>query len=78
MNTNFPGHVENGVIVLDGVTKLPEGTLVDVSLRAAPRIHTAAQRKPVELPIFPYDGPPDIELTNDQIAEILDEEDASS
>lgn len=77
MNTNLPGHVENGVIVLDGAAKLPEGTLVDVSLRAATKIHVAAERKQVELPIFPYDGPPDIELTNDQIAEILDEEDAS-
>lgn len=78
MNTTLPGHVENGVIVLDDGARLPEGTPVEVSCRAVPKVHVAAVRKPVELPIFPHDGPPDIELTNDQIAEILDQEDASS
>jgi hypothetical protein len=38
----------------------------------------AAARRPVVLPIFDYDGPPDIDLTNERIAEILDRDDASA
>jgi len=73
-----PGQVRNGVVVLDGPTRLPEGARVVVSYGAKPRIRTAPVRRPVTLPIFPYNGPPDIELTNDRIAEVLDIEDASA
>jgi hypothetical protein len=72
------GRVQNGVVVLEGPVKLPEGTQVVVSLRTKANIHTAPIQRPVRLPIFEYHGPPDIELTNDQIAEILAREDASS
>jgi len=58
---------------------LPEGTRVCVSVlppsAEALRIERAAQQFPLTLPIFDYDGPPDIELTNDRIAEILDHDD---
>ena len=75
---NFPGRVENGVVVLDGQATLPEGARVAVSYPLAPRIHTAAVQRPVVLPIFDYDGPADIDLTNERIAEILDHDDASA
>jgi hypothetical protein len=78
MNTlNILGRVENGVVVLEGPMKLPEGAQVLVSTRT-PSIHTAATQRPVQLPIFEHDGPSDIELTNDRIAEILTCEDASA
>jgi hypothetical protein len=72
------GRVENGVVVLEGGMKLPEGARVVVSLRSKPNTRTATTPCPVQLPIFDYDGAPDIDLTNDQIAEILTREDASA
>ena len=75
---DVPGRVENGVVVLEGGVKLPEGAQVVVSLRTRPNIRVAPAQRPVQLPIFDYDGPPDIDLTNDQIAEILTREDVSA
>ena len=75
---DVPGRVENGVVVLVGGMKLPEGAEVLVSLRSKPNIRVASTQHPVQLPIYDYDGSPDIDLTNDQIAEILTREDASA
>jgi hypothetical protein len=75
---DIPGRVENGVVVLEGGVRLPEGAQVVVSLRTRPNIRVAPAQRPVQLPIFDYDGLPDIDLTNDQIAEILAREDASA
>ena len=75
---NIPGRVENGVVVLEGAMELPEGAQVVVSLRTGPNIRAAVEQRPVKLPIFDYDGPPDLELTNDRIADILTREDASA
>lgn len=75
---NVPGRVENGVVVLEGLAALPEGARVVVSYRSTPRIHSAPVQRPVQLPIFEYAGPPDIALTNEQIAEILGRDDVSS
>jgi hypothetical protein len=73
---DIPGRVSNGVVVLEGAVKLPEGTQVVVSLKK-PTVRTAPPKRPVQLPIFDYDGSPDIDLTNDRISEILTREDAS-
>lgn len=76
------GHIQNGVVVLDEGVSLPEGTRVSVSVlsmgrgKLTLRIRSAAVQRPVVLPIFDYDGPPDIALTNERIAEILDRDDA--
>lgn len=75
---SLPGRVEKGVVVFEGNSIPPDGTPVSVSDRSAPVIRVARHPKPVVLPIFDYGGPADIELTNDRIAEILDQEDASS
>jgi hypothetical protein len=75
---DVPGRVENGVVVLEGGMKLPEGSQVLVSLRSKPNVRVAPAQRAVQLPIFDYDGPPDIDLTNDHIAEILTREDASA
>lgn len=75
---DIPGRVENGVVVLEGGMKLPEGAQVVVSLRRKPNIRVAPTQRPVQLPIFDYGAPPDIDLTNDQIADILTGEDASA
>ena len=78
------GHIQNGVVVLDEGVSLPEGTRVSVSVlstgreKSSPRIHAAAVQRPVVLPIFDYDGLPDIALSNERIAELLDRDDASA
>ena len=72
------GVVQNGVLVLDDSMSLPEGAAVVVTYRATPVIRVAKNPIPVVLPIFDSDEPGTIDLTNDRIAEILDQEDASS
>lgn len=73
---DVPGHVQNGVVVLDGHVKLPEGALVRVSCPpAGPRIHRPPVRKPVTLPLVKTGRPGSIELTSERIAEILEAED---
>jgi hypothetical protein len=74
---DISGRVENGAVVLEGGVSLPEGAKVVVVYPAPPLLRVAAVQRPVQLPIFAYDGQPDIELTNDRIAEILTAEDAS-
>ena len=72
------GHVQNGVVVLDGAVSLPEGASVVVMYQESPVIRVAETRIPVVLPIFDADETATIDLTNERIAEILDQEDASS
>jgi hypothetical protein len=69
------GHVQNGVVVLDGDVSLPEGAAVTVTLRDGPMIHISPVRVPVQLPLVKSDQPGTLELTNDRIAEILEVED---
>ena len=75
---NIPGRVHNGVVVLDGSVSLPEGAAVNVSYRTSPLIRVAKNQKRVEFPLVPSSKPGSVHLTNEMIAEILDEEDASS
>jgi hypothetical protein len=75
---DIPGRVENGVVVLEGGMTLPEAAQVVVSLWRKPNMRVAPTQRPVQLPIFDGNGPPDIDLTNDQIAEVLTREDAST
>ena len=72
------GHVQNGVVVLDGPMSLPEGAAVSVIVRATPVIRVAKNQKRVEFPLVPSSNPGSIHLTNEMIGEILDQEDASS
>jgi predicted nuclease with RNAse H fold len=74
----IPGHIENGVVVLDGPMSLPEGAAVTVMFRARPAIRVAKNQKRVEFPLVPSSAPGSVRLTNEMIADILDEEDASS
>ena len=72
------GHVQNGVVVLDGPMTLPEGAAVTVVVRSSPVVHFAKYPKRVEFPLVPSDAPGSIDLTNARIAEILEEEDIDS
>ena len=71
----IPGHVQNGVVVLDGPMSLPEGAAVTVVVRSSPVTHFSRNPKRVEFPLVRSTAPGSIDLTNERIAEILEEED---
>jgi hypothetical protein len=66
------------VVVLEGESTLPEGTPVLVVGRDSPVIRVAKLRQRVELPLVRSQHPGSVDLTNERIAEILEEEDPSS
>jgi hypothetical protein len=70
------GRVHKGVVILEGGAALPEGAAVTVSYPASPPKAAPGQR--IKVPLIRSDRPGSVSLTGARIAEILDEEDASS
>jgi hypothetical protein len=70
------GHVANGVAVLDGGATLPEGTAVTVSRALAPK--PPRKKRRVVLPLVKSKRPGSLPLTNDRIAQLLEEEDVAN
>jgi hypothetical protein len=64
------GFVQNGVVVLTGGVSLPEGTPVTVMCGEG----VTVQRR-VQVPLVQTGEPGSAKITNERIAEILDEED---
>lgn len=77
-NMEIRGKIRNGVVVLEGGKLPPEGAVVRVSYPCEPVIRVSPTRKRVELPLVKTGQPGSVDLTNDQIAEILSEQDVSS
>ena len=75
---NISGRVQNGVVVLEGSSALPEGAAVTVTFPALFESKPAEKKRHVKLPLAQTGEPGTLDLTNECIAEILDEEDASS
>ncbi len=73
----IPGRVHNGVVVLEGEVSLPEGAEVVVSCGRAPSAQPTTPGQRVEFPLVHSEHPGTLNLTNERIAEILDEEDDS-
>ena len=71
------GRVHNGFVVLEGGTTLPEGTRVTVACDATPASKARRKKKRVQFPLVRSKHPGTLHLTNERIAEILDEEDAA-
>jgi hypothetical protein len=71
------GRVTGGVVVLDDADALPEGATVVVTLRA-PNLHPGNQKQRLTFPLVPSASPGSLALTNERVAELLDEEDVSS
>ena len=71
------GLVRNGVVVPEAGSQLPEGAIVTIVCAAELVVHTAAKKRHVKFPLVHSDNPGSLNLTNERIAEILDEEDAS-
>jgi hypothetical protein len=70
----IPGHVQNGVLVLDGGATLAEGTRVVVSQVSRVGQGSPAEKKRIELPLVSSGEPGSVHLTNERIGEIFDEE----
>jgi hypothetical protein len=73
----LPGRVQNGVVVLEGNAKLPEGAAVIVSYPAPVDQPPAVPSKRIQVPLVRTGAPGSVPLTGERIGEILDAEDAS-
>ena len=71
------GLVQNGVVVPEAGSHLPEGATVTIVCDAEIVLHTAAKKRHVKFPLVHSDNPGSLNLTNKRIGEILDQEDAS-
>ena len=71
---DIPGHISNGVVVLEGGYALPEGTAVVVS---CPTPVESQPKGRIELPLVSSDHPGSVQLTAERIADILEQEDVS-
>ena len=69
------GHIANGVVVLDGGTTLPEGTAATVSCPRAPQ--RPRKKRRVVLPLVKSKRPGSLPLTNERIAQLVEEADAA-
>ena len=70
------GTVRDGVVVPQGEVDLPDGVVVRLIVLDRNADSSATGRK-VQLPLVPSSSPGSLKLTNERIAEILDEEDAA-
>ncbi|MEZ6078034.1 MAG: hypothetical protein R3C56_20900 [Pirellulaceae bacterium] len=69
------GVVQNGVVVLDGSTSLPEGAVVTVIVRTSPRIHFSKNPKRVEFPLVRSPAPGSVHQPTSGFMNWMDEED---
>jgi hypothetical protein len=70
------GRVQNGVVVLEGDSVLPEGAVVSVSYGDIPA-KQANGRPRIEVPLVKTGRPGTVQLSGERIAQILDDEDAA-
>jgi len=75
---DLQAHVLNGVVVLDENVLLPEGAAVTVTPHSDPVIRIAKNQKRVEFPLVRSSAAGSLQLTNERIAEILEQEDAEA
>ena len=71
------GRVHNGVVILEGAPALPEGAAVTVSFPAKVEAMPAIEKRRIQVPLVRTGRPASVNLTNEEIAKILDEEDAA-
>jgi len=77
MGMELLGRVQNGVVVLQGASLLPEGAVVTVSYGELPA-KQANGRARVQVPLVKTGRPGSVKLSGERIAEILDDEDATA
>lgn len=74
----IPGHIANGVVVLDGGATLPEGTAVTVLATGLRIWRKPGKKKRVRFPLIHCKHPGTLDLNNDRIAEILQADDVAN
>ena len=72
----IPGRVQNGVVVLEGATALPEGAVVTINYPALAEPKSVFEKRRIQVPLVRTGQPGSALLTGARIAEILDAEDA--
>jgi hypothetical protein len=75
---NISGRVKNGVVVLDNGLRLPEGAAVTVVPRKSPSRVASTRPRRVVFPLVRSKHPGTLHLTNQRIAEILEQEDIAT
>ncbi|HEV8058389.1 MAG TPA: hypothetical protein VGP68_00830 [Gemmataceae bacterium] len=73
----FHGRVHDGVVVFEEGPVLPEGAAVTVSCAEAEISKDSVKHERIKFPLVHSKHPGSLNLTNEQIAEILNEEDVS-
>jgi hypothetical protein len=71
------GRVQNGVIVLDGDSALPEGAVVTISYGEPPAKQSSVGNSRIQVSLVHTGRPGTVQLTGERIAKILDNEDAA-
>jgi len=70
------GRICDGKIVLEGQQVLPDGT--DVIVEVCETSKSTPQPRPVQFPLFRSKNPGSLKLSNQRIAEILEDEELSA
>jgi hypothetical protein len=71
------GRVQNGVVILENGSALPEGAIVTVSCGEPPIKTATPGGTRVDVPLVKTGQPGSVDLSGERIADILDEEDAA-
>jgi len=74
----LPGHIQNGIVVLDGGMAFPEGTRVAVTQVPPLPPEPQPEKRRVEFPLVRSGIPGSVHLTNERSAEILEEEEIAA
>jgi hypothetical protein len=74
----IPGHMKNGVVVLEGETSLPDGMAVTVLVPRVRFWRKPGKKKRVKFPLVDSKNPGSLRLTGRRIAEIIEKEDLAS
>ena len=72
------GIVHNGVVVLDGELRLPEGAVVSVSYPVVTATVPPEASERVQFPLVRSNQPGTLHLTAERIAELWEDDDVSS
>jgi hypothetical protein len=71
------GRVQNGVVILEGGPRLPEGAAVSISYPVTDEPKPHLEKRRIEVPLVRTGRPGSLHLTGERIATILDEDDAA-
>jgi hypothetical protein len=74
----IPGRVENGVVIPESASALPEGAVVTITYPATTANRECPPRQRIQVPLVRTGELGSVQLTGEAIAEIMDNEDTSA